>query len=410
MSPDGKNVYVTTFKLDTGSTPPEIEGTLTTFTRDESSGALTQTGCVAGGVPTLIAPVTPPSGCSLATFPQNLTRVAPLGTASDVEVSPDGKSVVTSSFLPGAVINWNRDTGSGALTPSECFGSTRTIFPTNSNPNPLLDVCADGTIPAVADDTGGPASGLAYPLDVEFAPDGSRVYAAALGLEQEATEVGGVEVVPATDEPGSIAVFNRAADGALNQPGAPNGCIDDARDQVQPSSTCTHRTGLLNPYRVNVSPDSKNVYVGTLNVFPPAGLAGPGPGELSQFNADLTQLDPPCLQQVGLPAGGLEPTAGCALNSLGLILPSDVAFSPDGSDAYVTSLFHSVGSYCPQRDYRRADAGPARRPAARSTRATCCRAPRCSPRSARTRSRSTRRPRSRSAPTASTATSPRAAS
>ncbi len=117
MSPDGKNVYVTTFKLDTGSTPPEIEGTLTTFTRDESSGALTQTGCVAGGVPTLIAPVTPPSGCSLATFPQNLTRVAPLGTASDVEVSPDGKSVVTSSFLPGAVINWNRDTGSGALTP-----------------------------------------------------------------------------------------------------------------------------------------------------------------------------------------------------------------------------------------------------------------------------------------------------
>ncbi len=122
--------------------------------------------------------------------------------------------------------------------------------------------------------------------------------------------------MPAADEPGSIAVFNRAADGALNQPGTPNGCIDDARDQVQPSSTCTHRTGLLNPYRVNVSPDSKNVYVGTLNVFPPAGLAGPGPGELSQFNADLTQLDPPCLQQVGLPAGGLEPTAGCALNSL----------------------------------------------------------------------------------------------
>ncbi len=343
MSPDGKSVYVTTFKLDAGSTPPKIQGTLTTFSRNPNSGALTQRACVAGGVGSAIAPVVPPSGCTLATFPQDPTRVVPLGTASDVEVSPDGKNVATSSFLPGAVINWSRNTNSGAVTPSECYGSPRSIFPTNGSSDPLANVCSGDTLPGTA--TGGPASGLGYPLDLDFAPDGHRLYVAALGLEQAATDVGGIEVVPAADEPGSVAVFDRANDGSLSQPADPDGCIDDSRDPVLPDGTCSHRTGLLNPYRVNVSPDSKNVYVGTLNVFPPSGIAGPGPGELSQFNADLTQLDPPCLQEVGLPAGGLEATDGCALAALGLILPSDIAFSPDGTSAYVTSLFHSVGSF-----------------------------------------------------------------
>ena len=52
MSPDGKNVYVTTFTLDPGATPtPDIEGTLLTFSRNQGSGTLSQTACVYGGVP-----------------------------------------------------------------------------------------------------------------------------------------------------------------------------------------------------------------------------------------------------------------------------------------------------------------------------------------------------------------------
>jgi hypothetical protein len=352
MSPDGQNIYVTTFKLDPDASPtPVIQGTLTTFTRNETTGALDQTGCVVGGVPSAIVPISPPSGCTTAMFPQNpaLLGSVPLGTASDVEVSPDGSSVVTSSFLTGSVVNWNRNAGSGALTPRECFGSSSAIFPTNGNPLPLYDVCDDGLLPP-GTDTGGEAAGLGYPLDVEFAPEGDRLYAAALGLEQPATEVGGIEIVPAADEPGSVALFNRDGGGALTQPASPNGCIDDSRDPVQPDTTCAHRTALLNPYRVNVSPDGENVYVGTLNVFPPDGIAGPGPGELSQFNADLTQLDPPCLQQLGLPSGDLQPTTGCSLLSFGLILPSDVAFTPDGATAHIASLFHSVGTYSRNAD------------------------------------------------------------
>ncbi len=298
ISPDGRSVYVTTFTLDPGASPtPKIQGTLTTFSRNPASGKLTQTACVVGGVPSAIAPVSPPSGCTAVSFPQDPTRAVPLGTASDVEVSPDGKNVVTSSFLPGAVINWTRNTGTGFVKPKECYGSPRSMFPTNGTINPLYNVCSGATLPGTK--TGGPASGLGYPLDVEFAPDGNRLYVAALGLEQAATEIGGIEVVPAADEPGSVALFDRAADGSLNQPADPAGCVDDSRDPVQPDGTCNHRTGLLNPYRVNVSPDSKNVYVGTLNVFPPSGIAGPGPGELSQFDADLSQINPPCLQEVG---------------------------------------------------------------------------------------------------------------
>lgn len=343
ISPDGKNVYVTTFQLDPGASPPVISGQLTTFTRNSSNGTLSQAKCDSGSVSVVLMSAPPPAGCTNATFGgAGLPRNVPLGTASDVEVSPDGKSVVTSSFLPSAIVNWDRNETTGALTPRECFGSSQTIFPTNGSPLGAFDVCVD----ALGNDTGDEAMGMAYPLDVEISPDNSKVYAAALGLEQDATMVGPVEVVPATDEPGSVAVFGRnPTTGALAQAASPNGCIDDTRDPVQPNTTCTHRTALLNPYRVSVSPDSANFYVSSLNVFPPTGISGPGPGELSQFKSDLDQLTPPCIQQLGLPAGGLSPTTGCSLTALGLILPSQVAFSPDGKSAYVSSLFHSVGSY-----------------------------------------------------------------
>lgn len=340
ISPDGKSIYVTSFQLDAAASPtPVIAGQLTTFNRNAANGALSEISCASGSVQPLAAATPAPAGCTNVAFPGlGSARPVPLGTASDVEVSADGKSVVTSSFLPSAIINWDRNASTGALTPKECFGSDRTLLPTNGGSAPLLDVCTDA-LPA---DTGDAADGLAYPLDVEINPAGDRVYAAALGLELSGLSPPAMD----TDEPGSIAVFDRdAGTGALTQPASPNGCFDDRRDRVQPTGTCSDRTALLNPYRVNVSPDSANVYVNSLNVFPPMGVSGPGPGELSQFDANMGQLMPPCLQQLGLPAGGLDPTVGCSLSALGLILPSDVAFSPDGSSAYISSLFHSVGSY-----------------------------------------------------------------
>lgn len=348
MSPDGKNVYVTSFQLDTSSaTSPVIAGQLTSFSRDASTGVLSEISCAAGSispVPLLIQPSSPPAGCANAVFPQATARNVPLATASDVEVSPDGKSVLTTAFLPSAITNWDRNATTGALTPKECWGSGRSLFPATTHfLTPALAPCIND----LGFDTGGRVDGMTYPLDLDISADGHRVYVAGLGLEQAATVVVGIEIVPAENEPGSVAMFNRNSVSRAITQNATTPCIDDSRDPV-PGDVCDHRTALLNPYRVNVSPDNDSVYVGTLNVFPPSGLAGPGPGELSQFDADLSQLDPPCIQQIGLPSGSLQPTTGCSLAGLGTILPSDIAFSPDGSSAYVSSLYHGVGSF--QRD------------------------------------------------------------
>ncbi len=345
ISPDGKNIYVTSFQLDTSNaTSPVIAGQLTSFSRDASTGALTQLSCAAGSispVPLLITPSSPPAGCGNAVFPQATARNVPLATASDVEVSPDGKSVLTTAFLPSAITNWDRNAETGALTPKKCWGSARSLFPATTHfLTPALAPCIND----LGFDTGGRVDGMTYPLDLDISADGHRVYVAGLGLEQPATVVAGFEVVPAEDEPGSVAMFNRNSVSLAITQNSTTPCIDDSRDPV-PGDVCEHRDALLNPYRVNASPDSDNVYVGTLNVFPPDGLAGPGPGELSQFDADLGQLDPPCIQQLGLPSGDLQPTAACSLSGFGTILPSDIAFSPDGTSAYVSSLFHGVGSF-----------------------------------------------------------------
>lgn len=345
MSPDGKNVYVTGFDLDPGASPPRIRGTLVTFSRDGVGGALTQLsgdpGCFSGDA---IPGSSPPSGCPPAPFTNAPTRSAPLATATDVEVSPDGESVITSAFIPGAVTNFKRADTTGALTAEECLGSTKTLFPAGGTS--FTDTCTDaapletGTpVDPPLFDSGAPADGLAYPTDVEISPDGTRVYAAALGLEAPATAATEEE-----DEPGAIARFDRNPDsGALTQPPDKAGCIGDRTD---PAENCTNEaTGIVSPFRVAASPDGQNVYATSLNVFPPPDAPGPGPGALALFDASLAQLAPqPCLQQLGLPPE-LAANPDCTATVLGLVLPSDVGFSPDGSSLYLTSLFHSVASF-----------------------------------------------------------------
>lgn len=324
--PDGENVYVTGFELEPDATPPRVRGTLVTFRRNPQTGVLTQlpalSGCFSGDA---LSPTPSDPGCPPTPLTQPPTGFAPLATATDVEVSPDGRHVFTSSFLPGAVTSWSRDSTTGALTARECLGSIRTLFP--SGGGAPTDPCAA-------------ADGLAYPTDVEVSLDGDRIYAAALGLESGPIEVISPE---GEDEPGSVAVFDRDADtGDLTQPAPPNGCIGDNGD---PAEGCNNKaTGLVNPFRVAASPDGANVYAATLNVFPPEGAPGPGPGALALFDATLEQLAPPCLQQLGLPPE-LPANPQCSATVLGLVLPSDVGFSPDGSSLYVSSLFHSVASF-----------------------------------------------------------------
>src|SRR5207247_2197630 len=71
-----------------------------------STGALTPAGCIAD-------PISNADGCP---------QTAPgLGGAYSVAVSADGKSVYAAGINDNAIVRFDRDTTSGALTPSDCI-------------------------------------------------------------------------------------------------------------------------------------------------------------------------------------------------------------------------------------------------------------------------------------------------
>ncbi len=120
----------------------------------------------------------------------------------------------------------------------------------------------------------------------------------------------------------AIAVFARdKKTGALTQLAAPYGCVANVGDGL----TCQDGLGLGSPFAATVSPDNKNVYVGT-------------GGGIAVFNRDLgtgalTQLPAPdgCI----LEFGG-EPT-GCT-DAYGALAATDVLVSPDGKFVYALAL------------------------------------------------------------------------
>ena len=133
VSPDGRNVYVTS----RGS------NSLTAFSRDRSTGALHQlpgpAGCVSG---------VPLPGCA--------TGTALLGP-DVVVVSPDGDNVYVGSFFGNAVAAFGRDRASGALTQLA------------------------GSAGCVAEATSGCTAGIALgaPEGMAISPNGASVYVAS---------------------------------------------------------------------------------------------------------------------------------------------------------------------------------------------------------------------------------------
>lgn len=87
------------------------------------------------------------------------------------------------------------------------------------------------------------ATGLNSPVAIAISPDGKNVYVAAVDSHPF----------------GTVAEFERAADGSLTQLDDGNNCISETGD----ASDCgTHiGYGIANPVALAVSPDGKNVYV-----------------------------------------------------------------------------------------------------------------------------------------------------
>lgn len=249
VSPDGLHVYVAS----------TVSASLTAFTRDAFTGALTQLplpdGCIAqdggGG-----------SDCLDADGP-----IAP----SAVVVSPDGLNVYTVGVNGDAIGVFARDPLTGQLTqlpaPFGCIAE-----------NGDGVTCTDGIA-------------LDGPRSLAITKNGKHVYVASTDSD-------------------AIAVFRRDfATGALTQVAAPGGCIAENGDGI----TCTDAVGLDGASSIVVPRNGKHVYVASVvNDSLTTFVRDPMSGALQQLPAPDG-----CLRQNG---DGIACTAVEGLNNaLGLV-------------------------------------------------------------------------------------------
>ena len=195
-----------------------------------------------------------------------------------VALSPDGASVYVASSQSDAIAVFRRNPRNGTLKQPRGAG---------------------GCVAAEGAERCGTAIGLDGPNSVAVSPDGRNVYATSRAS-------------------GSVTVFRRnRSTGALKQ--LPVGCISGL-----PLPGCSTGRALEGPDVITVSPDGKNVYVGSffgnaVAVFDRNQTSG----ALSQ-PADAT----------GCITDGA--TSGCT-TGLALAAPEGMAISGDGASVYVAS-------------------------------------------------------------------------
>jgi DNA-binding beta-propeller fold protein YncE len=309
VSPDGASVYVAS----------RGDSAITRFKRNTSTGALIPKGCIDDND-------TGTDACAEGTDG--------LSDANGVAVSPDGESVYAVSISDSAIVRFDRNTNSGALTPKGCIEDDDTGS----------GDCADST------------NGLGGAFSVAVSPDGTSVYATALddsaivrfdrdpangkitakdcvddiatgpdSCEDEVDDLGGAFGVAVSPDGGSVYVtasgadalvrFNRKSNGKLTS----KGCVmDDAA-----SGFCADTAdGLGTPTGVAVSPDGASVYVGATIDDDVAILKRTASGALT-------------------PKGCVDDDTGpgnCAQTTDGLNGAAGVAVSPDGTSVYAVSV------------------------------------------------------------------------
>jgi DNA-binding beta-propeller fold protein YncE len=192
ISPDGENIYVAA----------ALSSALDIFTRNPSTGALTQASSDAGCI--VQAPLT---GC---------TTGVQLGGADAVAVSPDGADVYMTSVLSNSVTSFTRSPTSGQL--AQQSGTSACV----------LYVLAVGCSLGQA---------MSAPEGLAVSPDGASVYAMAFAS-------------------GAIDVLDRsAATGALTQKPRRAGCL-----AVGVPQSCALGRGLRGVSSIAVSSDGRFVY------------------------------------------------------------------------------------------------------------------------------------------------------
>lgn len=306
-------------------------------------GALTQ---LRGARGCLVDRTARTRGCGTA---RALEGPGPFMGSRAIAISPDGRNVYVAASRSNAIAVFRRSPRTGALgQPSGSSGC----------------VAAKGAFEC------GEAIGLNGPNSVAVSPDGRNVYATSRGSN-------------------AISVFRRnPSSGALTQLPVGAGCISGL-----PVPVCTRGRALVAPDVVVVSPDGRNVYVGSffgnaVAVFD----RDRGTGALTQPGDDsgcIAEAVSGCTQGIALGApegmaisanGARVYVAGALSNSLAVLArdrssgalsqatdgsgcivdapltgcttgfqisgANAVAVSPSGGDVYMTSLFsNSVTSF-----------------------------------------------------------------
>ena len=314
VSPDGRNVYVTS----------RDSNALSVFHRSPGSGRLTQLppgfGCISG----LPVPV-----CAAGR-----ALVGP----DVVVVSPDGKNVYVGSFFGNAVAVFNRDSASGALAQaggsSGCIAeaisgcavgialgapeglavTASAVYVGSALSNAVAVLGRDPSTGALAQAGAGagcisdaPLSGCTTGYEVE-------------GANAVAVSPGGKDVYATSLFSNSVTSFTRAVPaGGLTQKAGTAGCLVWLR-----AVGCSFGQALSAPEGLAVSPDGANVYVAAFATGAIAVLARNGSGEVAQLAG-----------RAGCQAPKSVP--GCT-RAQALRGVSSVALSPDGRNLYSTSF------------------------------------------------------------------------
>jgi DNA-binding beta-propeller fold protein YncE len=259
VSPDGKSIYVASFDSDA----------VARFNRNTTTGAISQPAGAAG--------------CVSETGAGPCADGHGLRGAATVAVSPDGENVYVASLDSYAVVRFDRDTTTGAIT--QPAGTAGCISDTGAGP------CTDGHA------LGGPR------LGVSITADGKNVYVASA-------------------ESDAVARLTRnTTSGALTQPAGTAGCISETG-----AGPCGDGHGLGVPLRVALSPDDRNIYV-----------TSGDPSAIARLNRNTTTgaITQPTGTAgcVSRPPVGAEPCAdGHAIGS-----PQEAVVSPDGRSVYVSA-------------------------------------------------------------------------
>jgi DNA-binding beta-propeller fold protein YncE len=200
-----------------------------------------------------------------------------LEAAQAVAISADGRSVYAASLFDDAIVRFDRDPATGALTPQGCVDD---------------------------DDTGGDdcaqqAPGLSETKALALSPDGTSLYAVSSGDS-------------------AIVRFGRdPATGAIT----PIDCIED--DETGNAECAVAADGLGDPYSVAVSPEGNSVYVASLGDDSVVRFDRAGGGAVNFafcFDDNDTGSDP-----------------GCSSTVDGLNGAIAITVSPDGQSVYAAS-------------------------------------------------------------------------